>query len=631
LCYKRNKCFSFNKKSFNFVKHIKNHLILECKILNVNNTKEKKIIIRKLVNSGINITPSLLDFILDLDDPIKKINLIIKDSSFIASFKSHLTKNILSQISNEEIKRVLKRKLVKQEPYSRDEDPGKSEENPMHLTVALEDSTTNEIKSNFVATTEPIPKITSIIDISKKIPPTKEKSDSSFPIEMSNKSKIKPVESAKSTVGFNPIAKAYDFQFEILKDPTGKLYTNGSYKDFYDLTFDKFIRLRKLMRRRTEVHSADNINNILRLSNKVGVSALGIVNKIKKTKNGNYLLTLEDLTGIISVLVKKGSENQDQLNIKIAERTLSDQMVYVEGTYNPGENRRSSIIYGNYISKIDVPRDYEPNKSDDPLSVALISDLHIGSKEFESKLWTRFIDLLNGRIGNKKQKDYAGKIKYIIINGDLVDGIGIYPTQKSDLVISNIYKQFDKATEMLSEVPEYIKIFYSSGNHEPVRNAIPRPAVPKKYSEGLINMDVTCIGNPSIVQTHGVNTLVFHGDSLLDMNMLIPGLETNKPVESMKEYLKCRHLAPIFGKKTQIAPTSKDWLTIDKLPDIFHTGHIHINDMGSYNKIVLVNSGCFQGQTDFMKSLGIHPTPGILSIIDLDTLKGTQLDLKSNV
>jgi len=29
--------------------------------------------------------------------------------------------------------------------------------------------------------------------------------------------------------------------------------------------------------------------------------------------------------------------------------------------------------------------------------------------------------------------------------------------------------------------------------------------------------------------------------------------------------------------------------------------------------------------------LGIHPTPGILSIIDLDTLKGTQLDLKSNV
>ena len=599
--------------------------------MNVNNTKEKKIIIRKLVNSGINITPSLLDFILNLDDPIKKINLIIKDSSFIASFKSHLTENILFQISNEEIKRVLKRKLVKQERYAKGGDPGNNEEIAIHQTAALEDSITNGIKSNFMTTTKSIPKITSIGENSKTLPPTAENSENSFKIKRSNKSKIKPKGSAKSTVAFNPIAKDYDAQFEILKDPTGKLYTNGTYKDFYDLTFDKFIRLRKLMRKRTEVHAADNINNILRLSNKVEVSVLGLVNKIRKTKNGNYILALEDLTGLINVLVKKGSENQDQLNIKIAERTLSDQMVYIEGTYNPGENRRSSIIYGNYISKIDVPRDYEPNVSHDPLSIALISDIHIGSKEFELKLWTRFIDLLNGRIGNKIQKEYAGKIKYLIINGDLVDGIGIYPSQQSDLTITNIYKQFDKATEMLSEIPEYIKIFYSSGNHEPVRNAIPRPAVPKKYSEGLINLGVECIGNPSIVQTHGVNTLIFHGDSMLDMNMLIPGLENDKSVETMKEYLKCRHLAPIFGKKTQIAPISKDWLTIDKVPDIFHTGHIHINDMGSYNKIMLVNSGCFQSQTDFMKSLGIHPTPGILSIIDLDTLKGTQLDLKSSV
>ena len=599
--------------------------------MNVNNTKEKKIIIRKLVNSGINITPSLLDFILNLDDPIKKINLIIKDSSFIASFKSHLTENILFQISNDEIKRVLKRKLVKQERYAKGGDPGNNEENAIHQTAALEDSITDGIKSNFMTTTESIPKITSIGENSKTLPSTAENSENSFKIKMSNKSKIKPRGSAKSTVAFNPIAKDYDAQFEILKDPTGKLYTNGTYKDFYDLTFDKFIRLRKLMRKRTEVHAADNINNILRLSNKVEVSVLGLVNKIRKTKNGNYILALEDLTGLINVLVKKGSENQDQLNIKIAERTLSDQMVYIEGTYNPGENRRSSIIYGNYISKIDVPRDYEPNVSHDPLSIALISDIHIGSKEFELKLWTRFIDLLNGRIGNKIQKEYAGKIKYLIINCDLVYGIGIYPSQQSDLTITNIYKQFDKATEMLSEIPEYIKIFYSSGNHEPVRNAIPRPAVPKKYSEGLINLGVECIGNPSIVQTHGVNTLIFHGDSMLDMNMLIPGLENDKSVETMKEYLKCRHLAPIFGKKTQIAPISKDWLTIDKIPDIFHTGHIHINDMGSYNKIMLVNSGCFQSQTNFMKSLGIHPTPGILSIIDLDTLKGTQLDLKSSV
>ena len=53
------------------------------------------------------------------------------------------------------------------------------------------------------------------------------------------------------------------------------------------------------------------------------------------------------------------------------------------------------------------------------------------------------------------------------------------------------------------------------------------------------------------------------------MNMLIPDLAHDQPANTMKELLKCRHLAPIYGKKTQIAPTSKDWMIIDKVPDIF--------------------------------------------------------------
>lgn len=599
--------------------------------MNVKNNKDKKIILRKLVNSGINITPSLLEFILNLDDPLKKTNIIIKDSSFIASFKSHLTENILAKISNEEIKRVLKRKLISQESYSTEEEMGKNDKSVIHQPTTSVDSTTNEIDLNInsdkkIYPNEKIKEGFSTFPLSKI-----ENNDIFHNLEEKKEIDIKSIENPKSTTAFTPIAKEYDILIEILKDPTGKLFTNGDYKEFYDLTFNKFNRLRKLMRKRIEVQTADNIINILRLSSKVEVSVIGLVTIIRKTKNGNYLITIEDLTGLINVIIRNGSENQDNLNIKIAERILSDQMVFVKGTYNPGDKRKNSIIYGNYITKIDVQRDFEPNKSHEPLSLALISDIHIGSREFESKLWNRFIDLLNGRIGNKAQKERAGKIKYIIINGDLVDGIGIYPTQKSDLDISNIYKQFSRATELLSEIPEYIKIIYSSGNHEPVRNALPRPAVPKKYSGELINMDITCIGNPALVQTHGVNTLVFHGDSMLDFNMLIPGLNNDKPVETMKEILKCRHLAPIFGKKTQIAPISKDWLTIDKIPDIFHTGHIHINGMGSYNRILLVNSGCFQSQTDFMKSLGIHPTPGVLSIVDLDTLKGTQLDLKSSV
>lgn len=591
------------------------------------NTEEKKVIIKKLVSSGINITPSLLDIILDLENPIKNINSIIKDSSFIANFKSHLTENILTKISNEEIKKALKRKLMTQNTHLNNDhltDQGINIQTPLSKG-AVDEATKPELFEE----TENLPQRKDDVGFKVKSAPPLTHSNKSFISEITKDSKVKPIERSKSVLKFTPSAKDHDLQFEILKNPTGKLYTNGVYKDFYDLTLDKYNRLLRMMRKRPEVHNADNINNILRLSNKVEVSVIGLVNEARITKNGNFFLTLEDLTGIINILIRKDSENHE--TTKLIERTLDDQMVYIEGTYNPGEKGRSGIIYGNYMTKIGIPKDYEPNLSSDPLSIALISDTHIGSKEFEVKLWNRFINFLKGKIGNKSQRDRAGRIKYLIINGDLVDGIGIYPAQESDLVISDIFQQFNKAAEFLSEVPDYIKIFYSSGNHEPVRKAIPRPAVPKKYSEDLLNLGIVCIGNPSIVQTHNVNTLVFHGDSILDLNMLIPGLDNNNPIATMKELLRCRHLAPIFGKKTQIAPTNKDWLVIDKIPDIFHTGHIHINGMNYYNRIALVNSGCFQNQTDFMKSLGIHPTPGILSLIDLDTLRGTQLDLKSNV
>ncbi|MFX1309320.1 MAG: DNA-directed DNA polymerase II small subunit [Promethearchaeota archaeon] len=593
------------------------------------NFNEKEEIIKELVNSGINVTPSTLEFLLSLDEPLKKVKLIIKHVSFLPNFNSHLTEEILQNISKEEIHKSLKNVLIKKIDSTTIQERDLEEDSKNKISNSLKKVKQENQKLQPPTISENKVQLKNHLKSYEDQLILHNYTEDSVKSVIQKKLKGTQFERSKSSLRYKPIAKDLQFSFKILKDPTGKLYTTGDYEDFYNLTVDKFNKLRNLMRKRPEVLSANNINNILRLTNKVEVSLIGLVNEIRTTKKGNFFLTLEDLTNYINVIIRKDSENQE--NVKIAERTLNDQMVYIEGTYNPGEKGKGGIIYCNYISKIDIPRDFNPNKSSEPLSIALISDTHIGSKEFEEKLWIRFIDFLNGKIGNKSQRERAGRIKYIIINGDLVDGIGVYPTQKSDLLITDIYDQYKKATEILSGVPDYIKIFYSSGNHEPVRNAIPRPAVPKKYSAELIETGVSCIGNPALVQTHNVNTLVFHGDSILDLNMLIPGLNNNNPIETMIELLKCRHLAPIYGKKTQIAPTNKDWLVIDKIPDIFHTGHIHINGMDYYNNVALVNSGCFQSQTDFMNSLGIHPTPGILSIIDLDTLKGTQLDLKNSV
>jgi len=456
-----------------------------------------------------------------------------------------------------------------------------------------------------------------------KLPQTSSINEKVSPKAMNS---VRTYETTKSNSLFRPIAKDYDFDYKILKDPTGKLYTNGDYNDFYNLTLDKFTKLNKLMRKRSDVLSATNINNILRLSSSSEVSTIGLVKNFRQTKNENYFFEIEDLTGSINVLIRKDSENQE--NNKLFNHIVYDQMMYVQGTYNPGDNRNSGIIFADYITKIDIPTDYQPNTANLPLSIALISDTHIGSKEFEEKLFKKFIAFLNGKAGNANYRERASKIKYLVINGDLIDGIGVYPNQENDLDITDIYKQYDKATEFIAQIPEHIKVFYTAGNHEPVRNAIPRPAVPKKYCEALFDLGVVCLGNPSYIQTHEVNTLIYHGESIHDMIMLIHEFNINKPTEVMKEFLISRHLAPIFGEKTQIAPLDKDWLVIDKIPDIFHTGHIHINGFDRYRHVSLINSGCFQAQTDFMKSFGITPTPGIVPIIELDSLTFFPLDIQ---
>ena len=533
--------------------------------------------------------------------------------SFLPSFTSHLTEEHLKKISNKEIINVLKRISIKDNTspikYGSRGPFIKAEKNIKKKEVSVmksRDSVENRspLKINNSAKEE---EQESHILLHKQF---------NSHDKIKNEIKISSFGSAKSSLTFRPISKNYNADYEILKDPTGKLHTSGSYDDFYELTLDKYNRLYKLMQKRPEAFSVAKINNVLRNSQSQYLSVAGLVNEVRQTKNGNFFITIEDQTGYLNIIVRKDSENR-----KIAESIVEDQMILFEGSYNPGERSKRGVLFADNILKIDIPINYEINKSTEPLSIALISDTHIGSKEFEEKLWIKFVNFLNGKIGNKNWREIAGKIKYLIINGDLVDGIGVYPKQQEDLTMTDIYQQFNKASEYLSEIPDYIKIFYSSGNHEPVRNAIPRPAVPKKYAENLINIGVKCVGNPAIIKTHVVKTLIYHGDSILDMSLSISDLEQSKPIKIMEEFLKCRHLAPIYGKKTQIAPTDKDWLVIDQIPDVFHTGHIHINGMGYYNNIALVNSGCFQSQTDFMKSFGITPTPGIVSILELDTLK----------
>ena len=113
------------------------------------------------------------------------------------------------------------------------------------------------------------------------------------------------------------------------------------------------------------------------------------------------------------------------------------------------------------------------------------------------------------------------------------------------------------------------------------------------------------LGNPAFVDLNGVRLLMFHGQSLDDVIATTPGLSYHKPAEAMKVLLKARHLAPTYGERTPVAPEQEDVMVITDVPDIFHSGHVHVTDVQSYRGTLVVNSGAWQSQTKYQQTMGI--------------------------
>src|SRR5262249_16461352 len=150
------------------------------------------------------------------------------------------------------------------------------------------------------------------------------------------------------------------------------------------------------------------------------------------------------------------------------------------------------------------------------------------------------------------------------------------------------------------------------GNHDPGRRALPQPSLPEKTSGGLRSLEnCVMLGNPSMVELNGVKVLMYHGQSLDDIIATVPGMNYHRPAQAMKMMLKARHLAPMYGSRTPLAPESEDMMVISEVPDVLHCGHVHVTDVESYRGTLVVNSGAWQRQTKFQQTMGITPTPGI--------------------
>lgn len=414
-------------------------------------------------------------------------------------------------------------------------------------------------------------------------------------------------------------SKQISSRIEVLRDPSDNIGTGGKVEDFSHYFRDRFQKTASVFRVRQDVRDASTIAAALQTPLKGKVKFLAMTVE-KRERRQKIFLQMDDLEDSLTVLASP--EERDAF--EVAQKVPLDQVVCVEGLRSQGD-----LIVAKHILLPDIP-DHKPRLAKEEVWAVLLSDLHVGSKKFLAEQMSRVFDWLNLKVGNHNQREIASRTKYVILCGDIVDGIGIYPRQEQELAIVDLYDQYKEAAKYISRIPDHIETIMVPGNHDAVRQAMPQPRLPRDFGEPLYEArKLISLGNPSEVSLHGVRFLLHHGRSLDDLIAGVPSMDFTQPEKAMRLQLQCRHLVPEYGKRTAIAPEKEDHLVIQDVPDVFQSGHIHIVKFENYRGCQIVNSGAWQAQTDYQRRGGLIPTPGILTTVNLRTLQVHPIDFMS--
>ncbi len=390
-------------------------------------------------------------------------------------------------------------------------------------------------------------------------------------------------------------------------------------QDFTSYFNYRYNALRSILMNRQELQNATSIKRIISKKEREEISIIGMVHEKRFTKNNNIILTIEDTTGLVNVLVNKNKQEMYAL----AKDIVLDETIGVVGTL--GEN----IVFSNNILLPDVPNK-ELKKSPNNGYVVFVGDFHFGSKAFLKEPFEKFLKWIKGELGSEEQRSVASKIKYLFLVGDLVDGVGIYANHFNDLEVQDIKQQYVLLAEALKEIPSRIKIIVAPGNHDAMRIAEPQPSLYRDFAEAIYNMpNVTCVSNPAIINIDsterfpGFDILIYHGYSFnyyaFEVESIRQSGAQRRADLIMKFLLQRRHLAPTHASTLYIPDPTKDHLVIEQVPDFFVSGHIHRATISNYKNITLLNCSCWIEKTAYQERIGLEPEPARAIIVNLQT------------
>ena len=384
----------------------------------------------------------------------------------------------------------------------------------------------------------------------------------------------------------------------------------ADHKAFLPQFIDRYERLSGIIKKRLK---CGQIRFLKSGSGGEETSVVGMVSSINRTAKGNLRVELEDPTGSLSVIVSP------------KEEIIPDEVIGVTGFLTQGRYFiANKITYpdvplANSLSQSSLPSRDKELDGDTVTDAVFISDMHVGSDTFLGAAWDSFMSWL---------KEEADHISYLVVAGDIVDGIGVFPGQEEELLVTDIEEQYKMAGGYFRDFPSHIHVVVAPGNHDAVRGAEPQPPLPENFRK-FFPAQTRFVSNPACIQIGGRKVLIYHGQSYDDLVNAVSRLSYAKPEDAMIEMMRRRHLAPMYGNTVSIAPNGHDYGVIDQVPDILHCGHTHTVGQAKYRNVLLINSGTWQAQTPYQKKRDITPTAGCATIVALNTMRPTVMDFGS--
>lgn len=411
---------------------------------------------------------------------------------------------------------------------------------------------------------------------------------------------------------FSPLALETEPRYRVISGlESEKNLRTGKIEDFLGMFREKFEFLSSVLKKRTNLEIKP-ISRVSRTTKNTEITVCGMVSKKWVSKNGHAVVELEDLEGKCIALFLQS----DKAMFETSRKIIPDDVVAVKG-----KKLGDEMIVASEVHWPDLPLK-QPRLGERDLNIVAISDIHAGSKLFLEKEFTKFINWINGNNPDEKEREEAGKAKYLVISGDNVDGIGVYPDQYDELAIRDIFEQYEVFCDFLKQIPEHIEVFIIPGQHDAVRRADPQPPIGKDFVKSVKDYkNIHFLGSPSWVEIEGLKTMMYHGASIHDIVSLVPGLDYTKPQELMSLLLKRRDLMCSYGLKQPYVFENENSLLVRDEPDIYFGGDIHHNGYMQYRACTIINSGTWQSKTEFQAQQGFTPTPGIAVQLNLATRK----------